>query len=75
MDVDVDHMTLREDERNMLQRLVNGLLGPIPYQINYFEQPHSCREPSYIYLIHLFDVHLLRLQHRYFFNIKTDSKE
>ena len=65
IDVDVDHMTLREDERDMLQRFVNGILGSISvqYQINYVAQLRSHRDPSYIYLIHLFDVHFLRRQY------------
>ena len=63
IDVDIDHMALREDERNMLERYVHAALGSVQYRINYIPQLRSHRDPNYIHLIHLLDAHFLR---RYF---------
>ena len=60
IDVDVNHIALREDERDMLERFVHAILGSVQYQINYVAQLRSHRDPNYIHLIHLFDVHFLR---------------
>ena len=60
IDVDINHMALREDECDMLQRFVHAALGSVQYRINYIPQLRSHGDPNYIHLIHLFDVHFLR---------------